>query len=90
MKCRIDGSRCKVFLNFGKMPVANGFLKQSQKKREYFFNLKAAFNKKLSLFQIVEYPSPKKMFNKKWKTAKMVRLRFDFWFPRLNYALCQI
>ncbi len=33
---------------------------------KYFFNLKAAFNEKLSLFQIVEFPSPKKMFNKNY------------------------
>ena len=66
MKCRVDGSHCKTFLDLGKMPIANGFFKKSEKKKEYFFNLKAAFNEKLSLFQIVEFPSPKKMFNKNY------------------------
>ena len=66
MKCRVDGSHCKTFLDLGKMPIANGFFKKNDKKKEYFFNLKAAFNEKLSLFQIVEFPSPKKMFNKNY------------------------
>ena len=66
MKCRVDGSHCKTFLDLGKMPIANGFFKKNDKKKEYFFNLKAAYNEKLSLFQIVEFPSPKKMFNKNY------------------------
>ena len=66
MKCRIDGSSCDIFLDFGKMPIANGFCNKKNFRNEYFFKLKAAFNKKLSLFQIVDYPSPKKMFNKNY------------------------
>ena len=64
MKCRIDKSKCNVFLNLGKMPVANGFINKKNNKKEFFYKLKCAFNKKLSLFQIVDFPSPKRMFNK--------------------------
>ena len=66
MKCRINQSLCKVFLNFGKMPLANGFIKKKDLKNEYFFSLKVAFNEKLSLFQLAKNPSPAKMFNKKY------------------------
>ena len=66
MKCRIDKSGCDEFLDFGRMPIANGFCNKKDFNREYFFNLKAAFNKKLSLFQLVNYPNPKKMFNKNY------------------------
>jgi len=66
MKCRIDQSPCKVFLNFGKMPLANGFVKKNNLSKEYFFQLKVAFNKKLSLFQLVQNPNPTKMFNKNY------------------------
>ena len=45
------------------MPLANGFIKKNEKKNEYFYNLKTAFNESLSLFQLVECPNPKKMFN---------------------------
>ena len=66
MKCRIDKSYCKTFLNFGKMPIANGFLKKKDFKKEYFFNLSVAFNNNLSLFQLENNPHPKKMFNKNY------------------------
>ena len=46
------------------MPVANGFINKKNNKKEFFYKLKCAFNKKLSLFQIVDFPSPKRMFNK--------------------------
>ena len=60
MKCRIDKSKCKIFLDLGKMPVANGFINKANNQKEYFYKLKCAFNKKLSLFQIVDFPNPKK------------------------------
>ena len=66
MKCRINKKKCKIFLNFGEMPLANGFLKKKDIKKEYFFNMSVSFNKSLSLFQLVKNPNPKKMFNKKY------------------------
>ena len=66
MKCRIDRSQCKIFLKFGKMPIANGFLYKQDFKKEYFFDLNIAFNKKLALFQLEKNPNPKKMFNKNY------------------------
>ena len=55
----------KSIINFGKMPLGNGFVKKKNKK-EYQFNLKIGFNKKLKLVQLYNYPSPKKMFNKNY------------------------
>ena len=66
MKCRISKKKSKVFLDLGKMPLANGFVKKNQTKNEYFFPLKVAFSKKLSLVQLCTNPSPSKMFNKKY------------------------
>ena len=66
MICRILKNKCKVVLNLGKMPIANGFIKKKNLNKEYFFELKAAFNEKLGLFQLVNHPSPKKMFNKNY------------------------
>jgi len=80
MRCRIDNYPCKVFLNFGKMPIANGFIKKSNFKKEYFFTMKVAFNKRLSLFQLEKNPSPKKMFNKDYpfytSSSKFMVLHF--------------
>ena len=66
MKCRITNNKCKIFLDLGKMPIANGFLKKKQFAKEYFFSLKVAFSEKLSLVQLVNHPNPSKMFNKNY------------------------
>jgi len=66
MKCRISKKKSKVFLNLGKMPLANGFLNKSKNIKEYFYPLKVAFTKELSLIQLAENPPPKKMFNKEY------------------------
>ena len=66
MICRILKNKCKIVLNLGKMPIANGFIKKKDLKKEYFFKLRAAFNEKLGLFQLVTNPSPKKMFNENY------------------------
>ena len=66
MRCRITKKKCKIFLNLGKMPIANGFLKKKDFKKEYFFPLKIAYSDALSLVQLVSNPNPKKMFNKNY------------------------
>lgn len=63
MRCRIAKDKCQIFLNLGQMPLANGFLKKKQIKYEYFYPLKVAYGKKLSLVQLVKSPNPSKMFN---------------------------
>ena len=63
MRCRIAKDKCQIFLNLGQMPLANGFLKKNQIKYEYFYPLKIAYGKKLSLVQLVKSPNPSKMFN---------------------------
>jgi methylation protein EvaC len=65
MKCRISNEKCSDFIDFGKMPMANAFLKKKN-SGEFLFPLKAIFAKKLSLFQLAHNPSPKKMFNKNY------------------------
>ena len=81
MKCRIDKLPCRIFLNFGRMPIANGFIKKIDFKKEYFFSMKVAFNKRLSLFQLEKNPSPKKMFNKNYpfytSSSKFMVLHFN-------------
>ena len=53
-------------MSFGKMPIANGFLKKNEFKKEFFFNLEVGFSNKLSLFQINDHPKPEQMFNKNY------------------------
>ncbi len=66
MKCKFTGKKIKPFMSFGKMPIANGFLKKNNFKKEYFYNLEVGFSKDICLFQIADHPQPKQMFHKKY------------------------
>ena len=55
--CRISGEKIRNIMSFGKMPVANNFLsKESDFKKEFFFELGISFSEKLSLVQLKENP----------------------------------
>ncbi len=89
MKCRVTKKSCKVILNFGKMPLGNGFVNKRNFFREEVFNLKAGFNEKLSLFQIAENPNPKRIFNENYpfftsKSKSMVKHfeKFSQWLKK--------
>ena len=66
MICKITKNKIKPFMSFGKMPIANGFLKKKNFKKEFFFKMEVGFSKKLSLFQLNDHPKPKLMFNKNY------------------------
>ena len=66
MICKITKKRIKPFMSFGKMPIANGFLKKNELKKEFFFKLEVGFSRELSLFQINDHPKPEQMFNKNY------------------------
>ncbi len=63
-KCKITGEKIPVVFNFGKMPIANNFSKEVSKKN--FYEMKIAFNKNNGVFQLVNAPKPKKLFNKNY------------------------
>ena len=66
MRCKITKKKIEPFMSFGKMPIANGFLKKKFFKKEFFFNMEVGFSKKVSLFQLNNHPAPKLMFNKNY------------------------
>jgi len=66
MNCKITGKKIKPFMTFGRMPIANGFLKKIDFKKEFFFEMEVGFSKDLSLFQLNEHPKPTSMFNKNY------------------------
>ena len=63
MICKITGKKIKPFMSFGKMPIANGFLRKKDFKKEFTFKMEVGFSKKISLFQLNDHPKPTKMFN---------------------------
>ena len=65
-RCRFCSHEIEKVINFGKMPIANGFIETKDLQKEYFFNLEAAFCSNCSLFQLVEMPDPKILFNENY------------------------
>ena len=49
MICKITKKKIKPFMSFGKMPIANGFLKKKDFKKEFFFKMEVGFSKKVSI-----------------------------------------
>ena len=55
-KCNITKKKINSFMSLGKMPLANGFLRKNEFKKERFYDLKLGFNEEISLFQVLEIP----------------------------------
>jgi methylation protein EvaC len=53
-------------MSFGKMPIANGFLKPDNFKNEYFFEMEVGFCSKCTMFQLINQPEREKMFNENY------------------------
>ncbi|OUW59689.1 MAG: hypothetical protein CBD57_00145 [Candidatus Pelagibacter sp. TMED197] len=66
MKNNYSKSNINSFMTFGKMPIANGFIKPNDFDKEFFFEMKVGFDEKLSLFQLLEHPKPEMMFNENY------------------------
>ncbi len=66
IKCRIDNKEAKKIISYGKMPIANGFLRAEEFKDEYFFELAASFSSTSMMFQLIDQPDPKKMFHENY------------------------
>ena len=59
----------KVFLNLGRQPLANSFLKNIKKntlRNEFFYNLKICFNTKNYLVSVAKPVNPKKQYTDKY------------------------
>lgn len=63
-KCKATGEKIPVLFNFGNMPIANNFSKKVEKKNMY--EMKVGFNKNNGLFQLLDAPKPKVLFNKNY------------------------
>ena len=78
-KCKVTGQKIPVIFNFGKMPIANNFSKKVNKKNLY--QMKIAFNESNGLFQLVNAPKPKKLFNNNYafisSTSKFMQTHFN-------------
>ena len=61
-KCRVCNASISEFMTYGKMPIANGFLK-NKIDNEYYFEMSPAFCSSCFSFQLVEQPDAEQMFH---------------------------
>lgn len=64
--CLICEAPIEPFLDFGRMPIANGFLTPDQFGDEYFFNLRVAHCPRCSMVQLTELVDREKMFHENY------------------------
>ena len=81
--CRVCHSAIEPFIDFGRMPLANGFVAADQFADEYFFNLAAAYCPRCTLVQLVEQPQPERMFNDRYPFFSTTSTRMTSHFARL-------
>src|SRR5688500_15933927 len=62
-ECLICKSSYEPFISFGRMPLANGFLRPDQFANEYFFELKVGFCENCCMVQLAELVDQDKMFH---------------------------
>ena len=81
--CRVCRSDIEPFIDFGRMPLANGFLSADQFASEYFFNLSAACCPRCTLVQLVEQPQRERMFNDRYPFFSSTSVRMQEHFAAL-------
>src|ERR1035437_1813415 len=78
--CLICGNPIEPFMSFGKMPIANGFIKKDEFQDEYFFEMQVAHCTQCNMVQLIDQPEREKMFNENYAfysgTSKLMGLHF--------------
>ena len=57
----------KEFLDLGRQPIANKFLKEDEINDEFFFDLKVVFDEETKLVSMKDFVKPELMFNEDYK-----------------------
>lgn len=79
-RCRVCNAEIEPFVSFGRMPLANGFLRPEDFATEYFFDLSFAFCTTCAMAQLVETVPREKMFHAHYPffTASSARMTAHF------------
>ena len=75
------------FLDLGKQPIANKFLKPDELKDEFFYDLKVVFDEETGLVSMKEFVAPELMFNKDYKYKTSLSLPMNDHFQRTSENL---
>ena len=83
MICRVCKSKCEMFMDLGRQPIANNFLAPEDFKDEWFYNLQAYFCPECFTVQIGECPDVSEVFNKDYTFFTGTSLRMVKHFANL-------
>ena len=90
-KCRVCGGPIEAFMTFGRMPIANGFLKPERSRERIFLRARAGILRNCKMFQIVEQPDAGKMFHENYafysSTSRYMQAHFERY---ANFVLGEI
>ena len=87
--CRACHSNLEPFIDFGRMPLANGFLAPDQFAADMDdFNWSAAYCLRCTLVQLVEQPPRERMFNERYPFFSATSARMQEHFARLAETSC--
>jgi methylation protein EvaC len=74
-KCLVCEHEVTEFINFGRMPIANGFLLPAEYGKEYFFELRVGFCPRCSMVQLLEQPDREMMFHENYAYFSSISTR---------------
>jgi methylation protein EvaC len=85
--CLICKHQLDPIINFGKMPIANGFLGADQFSDEYFFELGIAFCEHCSMVQLTELVDENKMFHENYAFFSSTSVRMAEHFKEFAHMI---
>lgn len=73
--CLICANPVDSFLSFGKMPIANGFLRREDFAHEFFFELKVGYCTHCHMVQLTELVDPSQLFHENYAYFSSISVR---------------
>ena len=74
-QCLICKAPIQPFISFGRMPIANGFLRQEEFDKEFFFELKAGYCEQCHMVQLTELVDPSMLFHENYAYFSSISVR---------------
>ncbi len=84
-QCLVCGAEVKEFMDFGKMPIANGFIAKEDYDKEEFFDLKVGYCPVCHMVQLTSLVEREKMFNENYAFFSSTSERMKIHFKDMAY-----
>lgn len=84
-ECLVCKASIEPFVDFGKMPIANGFLTREQFADEWFFNLRAGYCSTCHMVQLTELVPRERMFHDQYAFFSSTSTRMAEHFRRFAH-----